>query len=210
MERIHIMPMNMKKTKDEIQWEMITGRFLSYDQEKMIRIFGLEHDEEKILIDFCGRSYRIDRRSGLMYDGERQASIDETVSVYEMLTNSEHVPFVTGQWESIASLCTNTTDTSLGRYIEYLKPFKDDTSLMQKVLLEMGAEPANKGDASAILTVYPGVPVWFQYWAADEEFPASIQFLFDKEITEHFRWSLLWNLMTMITDRMLETAGLEK
>ncbi len=198
----------MKKTKDELQWEMIQNRFLSYDQEKMIHIFNLNHDEENMLIDFMGRSYRIDRKTGFMYDGDRQASIDETVSVYELLTNSEHAPFVTGQWESIASLCTNTTDTSLGRYIDYLKPFRDNTALMQKTLEEMGAEPASKGDVSAILTVYPGVPVWFQYWAADDEFPASIQFLFDREITEHFRWSLLWNLMTMITDRMLETAGL--
>ncbi len=204
------MPMNMKKTKEEIQWEMIQNRFLGYDQEKFIKIFDLEHDEEKILIDFLGRTYRIDRKTGLMYDGERQASIDETVSVYELLTNSDHAPFLTGKWESIASLCTNTTDTSLGRYIDYLKPFHDDAELMQKTLLEMGAEPAKKGDVSAVLTVFPNVPVWFQYWVADDEFPASIQFLFDSEITEHFRWSLLWNLMTMITDRMLETAGLDK
>ncbi len=203
------MPMDMKKTKDEIQWEMIQNRFLGYDQDKMIQLFQLKHDENSIFIDFLGRTYRIDRASGLMYDGGRQASIDETVSVYELLTNSEHVPYLTGKWESIASLCTNTTDTSLGRYIDYLKPFKDDTALMQKTLLEMGAEPAKKGDVSAVLTVYPNVPVWFQYWAADEEFPASIQFLFDGGISEHFRWSLLWNLMTMITDRMLETAGLK-
>ncbi|MDO4490909.1 MAG: DUF3786 domain-containing protein [Lachnospiraceae bacterium] len=204
------MPMDMKKTKDEIQWEMITSRFLSYDQEKFIRIFGLEHDEEKVYITFMGRDYTIMRKTGLMYEGDRQATIDETVSVYELLTNSEHAPCLSGKWESISSLCTNTTDTSLGRYIDYLKPFGDDAQLMQKTLLEMGAEPANKGDVSAVLTVFPNIPVWFQYWVADDEFPASIQFLFDGGIAEHYRWSLLWNLMTMITDRMLETAGLER
>lgn len=204
------MPMDMKKTKDEIQWEMIQSRFLTYDQEKFIRIFGLENNEDSIFISFMGRDYRINRKTGLMYDGERQASIDETVSVYELLTNSEHAPYLTGKWESIASLCTNTTDTSLGRYIDYLKPFQDDAELMQKTLIQMGAEPASKGDVSAILTVYPNVPVWFQYWVADDEFPASIQFLFDGGISDHFRWSLLWNLMTMFTDRMLETAGLNK
>ncbi len=203
------MPMNMKKTKDEIQWEMIVQRFLTYDQEKIISVFNLEHDEAAMYIDFLGRHYRIDRREGFMYDGDRRASIDETVSVYELLTTSDHVPYITGKWESVASLCANTTDTSLGRYIEYLQPFHDNTALMQKTLQKMGAEPAVKGDASAVLTVYPGLPVWFQYWAADDEFPASVQFLFDAEVTAHFRWSLLWNLMTMITDRMLETAGLK-
>lgn len=202
------MPMNMKKTKDEIQWEMVTNRFLSYDQEQIIKIFDLDHDEENLYIDFMGRRYRIGRKTGLMFDGDRQASLDETVSVYELLTNSDHKPFLTGKWESIASLCTNTTDTSLGRYIDYLKPFNEDAELMQKTLLEMGAVPASKGDVSAILTVYPNIPVWVQYWVADDEFPASVQFLFDGGIADHYRWSLLWNLMTMITDRMLETAGL--
>ncbi|MCQ2500821.1 MAG: DUF3786 domain-containing protein [Lachnospiraceae bacterium] len=198
----------MKKTKDEIQWEMVTNRFLSYDQEQIIRIFDLDHDEENLYIDFMGRRYRIGRKTGLMFDGDRQASLDETVSVYELLTNSDHKPFLTGKWESIASLCTNTTDTSLGRYIDYLKPFNEDAELMQKTLLEMGAVPASKGDVSAILTIYPNIPVWIQYWVADDEFPASVQFLFDGGIADHYRWSLLWNLMTMITDRMLETAGL--
>lgn len=202
------MPMDMKKTKDEIQWEMVTNRFLSYDQEQIIRIFDLDHDEENLYIDFMGRRYRIGRKTGLMFDGDRQASLDETVSVYELLTNSDHKPFLTGKWESIASLCTNTTDTSLGRYIDYLKPFNEDAELMQKTLLEMGAVPASKGDVSAILTIYPNIPVWIQYWVADDEFPASVQFLFDGGIADHYRWSLLWNLMTMITDRMLETAGL--
>lgn len=202
------MPMDMKKTKDEIQWEMVTNRFLSYDQEQIIKIFDLDHDEENLYIDFMGRSYRIGRKNGLMFDGDHQASLDETVSVYELLTNSDHKPFLTGRWESIASLCTNTTDTSLGRYIDYLKPFNEDAELMQKTLLEMGAVPASKGDVSAILTVYPNIPVWIQYWVADDEFPASVQFLFDGGIADHYRWSLLWNLMTMITDRMLETAGL--
>lgn len=203
------MPMDMKKTKEDIQWEMITGRFLSFDQERIIGLFGLEHDKTCIRIEFMGKCYRINRKTGEMFDGDRRASIDETVSVYELLTKSEHLPFLTGKWESIASLCTNTTDTSLGRYIDYLKPFGEDAEKMQKALLDMGAEPANKGDVSAVLTVFPNIPVWVQYWVADDEFPASIQFLFDAGIADHFRWSLLWNLMTAITDRMLETAGLK-
>ncbi len=204
------MPMSMKKTKEELQWEQTQKRFLSFDQEKMIRVFDLKHNQDEMFIDFMGRTYRIDRKSGVMFKGNRRADLDETAAVFEMLTSSDSLPFRTGHWESIASLCTNTTDTSLGRYIDYLKPFKEDAELMQKTLIRMGAQPADKGDVSAILTVYPDMPVWFQYWVPDEEFPASIQFLFDRDISNHFRWSILWNLMTMITDRMLETAGLDK
>ncbi|MDO4519971.1 MAG: DUF3786 domain-containing protein [Eubacteriales bacterium] len=204
------MPMNMKKTKDEIQREMICNRFLQYDQEKMIEMFQLEHDDETIKIQFILKTYTIDRKTAVMYEGDRLASIDEMASIYELLTKSEHAPVLTGEWNSIAGLCTNTTDTSLGRYVDYLKPFEENVEKMQQALLDLGAEPAKKGDVSAILYVFPNVPVWFQYWVSDDEFPASVQFLFDAGIMDHFRWSLLWNVMTCITDRMLEVAGLSK
>lgn len=204
------MPSNMKKSKDEIQNEMVANRFLSFDQEKMIEIFDLKHDETNLYITFLDRDYTINRTTGEMFDGDRLASLDERAAVFELLTKSEHAPVLTGTWESIASLCSNTTDTSLGRYIDYLKPFGDDVKRMQETLLQMGAQPEKRGDVSAILTVFPNIPVWVQYWAADDEFPASIQFLFDGGILEHYRWSLLWNLMTVITDRMLETAGLQE
>ena len=195
-------------SKEQIQRAQTKEFFLRFDQEKFIRIFSLEHDDNTFWINFIGKRYEVNRHTGEMRVDDREASIDEMASIFEYLTKSEQVPENTGKWESIASLCSNSTDTSLDRYIGYLKPFKDNVALMQKALLELGAKPANKGDVSAVLNVFDDVPVWIQYWAADDEFPASVQFLFDACILKHFRWSLLWNVMTCITSRMLEQADL--
>ena len=197
-----------KVNKEEILRRQSIERFLKYDQEKMISLFHLPHDQETIQIDFLGQTYTIYRKSGELMQGERFADLDEMASIYEFLTTATHLPNETNDWQSIAALCTNTTDTSLGRYIEYLQPFEGKLDLMQEACEKLGGIPAGKGDVSSLIPVFDGITVWFQYWEADDEFPASVQFLWDASITDFFRWSILWNIMTCITKRMKEVVGL--
>ena len=89
-----------KVNKEEILRRQSIERFLKYDQET-------------IQIDFLGQTYTIYRKSGELMQGERFADLDEMASIYEFLTTATHQPNETKDWRSIASLCTNTTDTSL-------------------------------------------------------------------------------------------------
>lgn len=197
-----------KESKAEILRRQSIERFLKYDQEKMIALFNLPCDEETISIDFLGKTYTIYRKSGELMQGERFADLDEMASIYEFLTTATYQPNETNDWRSIAALCTNTTDTSLGRYVEYLRPFEGKLTLMQEACSRLGGIPADKGDVSSLIPVFHGITVWFQYWEADDEFPASVQFLWDASIVDFFRWSILWNIMTCITKRMKEEADL--
>lgn len=197
-----------KESKADILRRQSKNRFLQYDQEKMISLFDLAHDEETMKIDFLGQTYTVDRKSGELMQGDRLADLDEMASIYELLTTATHLPQESKNWKSIAALCTNTTDTSLGRYIEYLQPFEGKLDLMQEACEKLGGIPAGKGDVSSLIPVFDGITVWFQYWEADDEFPASVQFLWDASITDFFRWSILWNIMTCITKRMKEVVGL--
>lgn len=198
-----------RESKADILRRQSKERFLKYDQEKMISLFHLPHDEESMHIDFLGQTYTINRKNGELMQGERLADLDEMASIYEFLTTATHLPEETGDWRSIAALCTNTTDTSLGRYIEYLQPFEGKLPLMREACQKLGGIPAKKGDVSSLIPVFDGITVWFQYWEADDEFPASVQFLWDASIVDFFRWSILWNIMTCITNRMKEEAGIE-
>lgn len=199
-----------KETKDEIIRRQSKERFLTFDQEKMLEIFKLPHDETVMKIRFLGKEYEIERATGELYLEGAPASIDEMASIYELLTMSESLPKSTRTWASIAQLCTNTTDTSLGRYIEYLEPFDGKMELMEEACKKLGGIMANKGDVSSIIRPFEGIDleVWFQYWEKDEEFPASVQFLWDESIVNHFRWSVLWNVMTCLCNRMKEEVGL--
>ncbi|MGN0361769.1 MAG: DUF3786 domain-containing protein [Bilifractor sp.] len=184
--------------------EASRGRFLKFDQEKILRIFGLRHDEETMEIGFLGRTYTIMRKTGQMYCEGREADSDEMASVYELLTRSPLKPQPVGTWKTIAQLCDNTTDTSLTRYVGYLKPFEEKPELLARACERLGGRKAERGDVSYIIPVFEGIDCWFQYWEKDDEFPPSVEFLWDSSITLHFRWSILWNIMTCICRRLLE------
>ncbi len=54
----------MKQSNYELTKRRMQGHFLDFDQNTMIRRFGLQHDAEYLYIRFVGRLYRIDRKTG--------------------------------------------------------------------------------------------------------------------------------------------------
>ena len=125
-------------------------------------------------------------------------------AVFELLTKSTASPSPVGTWASIAQLCTNTTTTGLEKYARRLSPFDGDLPALAAACEKLGGTEAKGGDLSFVIPVFEGIPVWFQYWERDEEFDASVQFLWDNSITLHFRWATLWNIMDHLVDRLLE------
>ena len=51
---------------DNYEKQVYTGRelFLKYDQDKLIKKYGLKHDEEYLYLKYIGTEYRINRRNG--------------------------------------------------------------------------------------------------------------------------------------------------
>ena len=98
----------------EIAKERIRPEFLKYDQETMIRRFGLDHDGEYLYLDFCGERYRIQRSSGIVEksaEGTRdfQAGVlpgnyEEVLSIYDILCYSRPEAALTGRWCLVNSL----------------------------------------------------------------------------------------------------------
>ena len=81
-----------KESKAEILRRQSIERFLKFDQEKMISLFDLPHDEETMSIQFLGQTYTINRKNGELMQGERFADLDEMASIYEFLTTAIHLP----------------------------------------------------------------------------------------------------------------------
>ena len=83
------MQSNYETTKKKAQQE-----FLLYDQEKMIKKFGLDSDETYLYIRFVGRLFRIHRKTGLAQwseDGFRsctEADYEEAMTIYDVLCQS--------------------------------------------------------------------------------------------------------------------------
>ncbi|HIS80418.1 MAG TPA: DUF3786 domain-containing protein [Candidatus Scatomonas merdavium] len=183
-------------------------RFLTFDQQPIIRKFQLRSDSESIYLSFSGSPYRISRSDGAIYclDGSsaRKAGFNEALSIYDMLCCPTESPSLSGIWESISSLggiigAGHSSSTMLSRRG---LPFSGKTEQLSKACLSLGGRPASSGDVSFILPVFDFFPVWFQFWDGDDEFPPSIRFLWDRNTFQYLHYETLWYIMNHILDKL--------
>lgn len=183
--------------------------FLKYDQEKMIRKYHLANDAEYLYIRFMNEEYAISRKSGhITRKGtEQKAGHPETMSIYDMLCYSDklpELPGLSGKWESLSVLggiigAGHTQRLMNGRMLE---PFAGKTEQMCRACEEMGGKKQKGADVSYILPVFDFFPFWLEFWDGDDEFPPSIQFLWDKNSLQYMHYETLWYIVDFVEEEL--------
>lgn len=161
-------------------------RFLTYDQSLMIDRFSLSHDENYLYLTLTGRLYRICRRTALVEwldesGAAHEADFNASLSIYDVLCCSRPNCTLSGQYAPINSVAKNYHTQNLGGNVFDGCPslFADHPKLLEKALISLGGVPEGKGDIAYRIDLFPFLPVRVQFWAADDEFPASLQILWD-------------------------------
>ena len=185
-------------------------RFLTFDQEAIIKTFRLRHDDSQISLDFVSREYRICRTDGqIIYSQngrDMAAGFHEVLSICDMLCHGNEYPVLSGTWESISSLGgiigAGHSNSSL---MEQSKaPFAGKVRELTKACRMLGGSPMKNGDVSFLLPVFDFFPTWFQFWDGDEEYSPSIRFLWDKHTLRYLHYETLWYIMNHILERLKE------
>jgi hypothetical protein len=68
----------------------------------------------------------------------------------------------------------------------------------------LGAITANYGDKAMCFFPFPKIPVTYVLWKEDEEFPAFVSVLFDQSITKWFAFDMIFLLVLITTQRIIE------
>ena len=119
------------------------------------------------------------------------------MSVYDMLCYSyerPEPPALSGEWASLSVLggIIGAGHTQKLHTPNVLAPMEGRLADIGAACEEMGGRPVKGGDVSYILPVFDFFPLWLQFWDADDEFPSSIQFLWDKNALEFMHYETLW------------------
>jgi hypothetical protein len=75
--------------------------------------------------------------------------------------------------------------------------------------LKMGGIPVEVGDASFTIQALPRIPMQFVLWEGDEEFPPSLQLLFDSSIDHYLSLEDMVVLGQMATGRLIQKTTIE-
>ena len=186
--------------------------FLRYDQAQMIRKFGLAHDEEALYITFVGRDYRVNRKTGVVTraaDAACIASYNEAMSIYDVLCDSKPLCHLSHEWVNVASLCSIQGGT-LAKDGDFFKnscaQFAGDAAALERACQRLHGEPLPKGDVAYQLALFPFLPLILRFWEADEDFPASMQVLVDKNTLDYLHYETLMFALSHLMLRLREES----
>jgi hypothetical protein len=73
--------------------------------------------------------------------------------------------------------------------------------------IRSGGEPVEIGDASFILHAFPYVPLQYVLWEGDEEFPPSVQLLFDASVDHYLTLEDMVVLGQVTTGRLINRSA---
>lgn len=188
------------------------GLFLGYDQEAIIEKFGLEHDEAYLYLAFIGDRCRISRQTGaveaLTEAGEFEAcnQFNVVMSIYDALCYPEKTPQLSGQWCPLYSLqVTMSSPDSELFHQGYADAFAGNADRLWRACRELGAVPlplSAGADVCCRIEIFPFFPILFRFWDADDEFPAKIQILWDRNSLQFLHFETLYYVMGPLLSKL--------
>lgn len=186
-------------------------RFLGYDQGTMISRFSLASDENYLYISFLGRPHRIRRADALVewLDANgtpHEADFESSLSIYDVLCCSAPYCSLSGQFAPINSVAKNYHTKNLGGNVFDGCPavFAQHPALLEKALITLGGVAEGKGDIAYRVEIFPFLPVRVQFWEADDEFPASLQILWDTNTLQFLHYETTYYAAGHLLRRLRE------
>lgn len=185
-------------------------RFLRFEQQPMTEKFSLDSDAAYLYLPMLGRLHRIHRTTALVEYEENgsfcETEVNAAATIYDILCCSKPNCTLSGQFAPINSVAKNYHTQNLGGSVFDGCPpiFARHPEQLEKALIALGGVPEGKGDIAYRVNVFPFFPLRVQFWAADDEFPASLQILWDLNTLDYLHYETTYYLAGHLLHRLRE------
>ena len=196
----------------DLQVDIARKIFLEYDQERLIRKFCLEADAEFLFLTYLNTPCRISRTTGaveefLLGQWQECRSFSTVMTVYDLLCyhKGETMPALFGQWCTVGTFVV-TGVTQTGTFTKKFATFVDENREKLAAACEkLGGilQPRMAGaDLTCRFPVTPFFPVLLQFWESDEEFPAKLLLLWDRNADSFLQFETTFYLQGDLLERL--------
>ena len=140
------------------------------------------------------------------------AGFGAAMTAYDLLSNPNGFPVLAGQWCSHDSFNAVQAGTLQGQLKASVTPpaaqhFSGRIDRLRQAVARLGGTPTDgSGDFSAVLPVLPFFPVLLRFWEADDEFPAQLQFLWDRNSMRYLTYETSFYTHSSSSFRMVLTV----
>ena len=181
----------MRPSNYDLQAQAAGHSFAAQDLNAIAARFALRCDETYLYLELLHEPLRLSRADGAaerLHGGVwMPAPFGAAMTAYDLLSNPNGFPVLSGQWCSHDSFNAVQAGTLQGQLKASVTPLL--------------WPPAG---ATAVLPVLPFFPVLLRFWEADDEFPAQLQFLWDRNSMRYLTYETSFYTHRAILDRLLE------
>ena len=194
----------------DLMQERARQLFLGYDPEKLRVRLSLPRDPAGIPVRFLDETYLVRASDGEVTDGAgARAPFAVAMSIYDVLCRSERTPRLAGVFvptmELHGIMGSNSVHEDLNRRDALF--FTGKAAALAAACRALGGTPGELGDVCFRIPVFPFFPAELRFWEADEEFPAQLQFFWDRNALDFARYETLWYMAAALTDRLRRAVG---
>lgn len=181
--------------------------FLTYDQNALIRKLNLAYDDEYLYPVLLARRYRLSRKTGDLEREENGAwrdanTFEEVMTLLDFVCDSKEDRFVSGRWKNMADFGHAFHQSLLEERDPNAEWFQSRPEDFRRVCEALGGKEQPMGDIAYALEVFDGLPLLVQLWFGDEEFPASLRFLWDENALQYLKYETMYYARNLLLQRL--------
>lgn len=193
-----------------IQVSQAKERFLTYDQETMIRKFKLQFDHNYFYVNFLCKPYRLSRTTGDLEkrvgegwaDGNSHA---EVMTLLDLLCDSRADRHLSGRWKNMQAFGLQFHQNLLEEPRDPVAERIDkDPEGFRRACRALGAEEISGGDMGWAVELFDGLKIGILFWQGDEEFLPRLRFLWDENALQYIRYETMYFAVGLLKERLLE------
>lgn len=199
---------------DNYDLQVDIGRtiFLEYDQERLIRKFGLDSDGKWIFLTYLNSPFRICRSTGrveeFVENTWRECRVYTTImTIYDLLCHhkGETPPILSDRWCAVGTfVVTGVTETEVFTQ-KYAAFFDGRMEALKNACQRLGGILQSQmagADLTCKIPVTPFFSVLLQFWEGDEEFPPKLLVLWDRNTDRYMHFETTFYLQGDLLERL--------
>ena len=204
-----------KNIPDNYDKQVDIGRriFLEYDQQLLIRKFGLEADDRWIYLTYLNTPCRIGRLDGQideMLEGvwTECRNFGTVMTIYDLLCHhrGDTAPVLLHEWCTVGTFIVtgvSNTGTFTGKFAA---AFDGHLEKLKAACMKLGGTMEKRmagADVTCKIPVTPFFPVLLQFWEGDDEFLPKLMLLWDRNSMDFLHFETTFYLQGDLAQRLM-------
>ncbi len=190
-----------------LQVEGAKRYFLRYDQEKLIKKLKLRSDEDYLYTEMLCKPYRIHRRIGTV---ERLEEVwveinnhGEVMTLLDLVCDSRTDRFCTGRWKNMTNFGAMFHRSLMEQQADpFARAIQENPEGFRRACEALGGAPEPGGDISYALPVFENLKLLIRFWEADEDFPATVCWMWEENALMYLKYETMWFFLGMLRSRI--------